>query len=74
VAGVLRSQIYRLAKENGLSIKEKMFSKDELLTADEIFVCNSVIGIWPVSNIENTIYPVGSITQILQQALAQSKK
>ncbi len=74
VAGELRSQIYRLAKENGLSIKEKMFSKDELLTADEIFVCNSVIGIWPVSNIENTIYPVGSITQILQQALAQSKK
>jgi 4-amino-4-deoxychorismate lyase len=39
--------------------------------ADEIFVCNSIIGIWPVKQIENTHFPVGAISQNMQSRLQQ---
>ncbi|MEX2489977.1 MAG: aminodeoxychorismate lyase [Pseudomonadales bacterium] len=40
--------------------------------ADEVFVCNSVIGIWPVNSLamagrESLTWPVGSITQSARQ-------
>jgi len=39
-----------------------------------VFVCNSVIGIWPVSAISNKLYPVGFMTQFFQKALAECDK
>ncbi len=74
VAGIIRAHICKWAQQNGLVVEEKNLSRDELFTADEIFVCNSVIGIWPVSNIDNRAYAVGPVTKNLQQALAESEK
>lgn len=74
VAGIIRAHICKLAQQNGLTVEEKNLSKAELFTADEIFVCNSIIGIWPVSSIDNKIYATGPITKNLQQALAESAK
>ncbi|MFU8788043.1 MAG: aminodeoxychorismate lyase [Methylobacter sp.] len=66
VAGVMRGIIMQLAAEHEAPVIEHNFTPDELLSADEIVVCNSIIGIWPVKQIENTHFPVGAISQRLQ--------
>ena len=51
VKGVMRTRIIQLAKEKKIKVSEDNLSLDDLYEANEIFICNSVIGIWPVKNI-----------------------
>jgi 4-amino-4-deoxychorismate lyase len=71
VAGIMRSIIITLSSDHDLSVIEHTFTKDELLSADEVFVCNSIIGIWPIKQIANTYFSVGLITRQLQSWIAQ---
>ncbi|MDD5579718.1 MAG: aminodeoxychorismate lyase [Methylobacter sp.] len=66
VAGIMRSIIMTVASEHQLPVTEQAFTKDALLSADEVFVSNSIIGIWPVNKIANTLFQVGSITRQIQ--------
>ncbi len=63
VAGIMRGIIMTISADHGLSVIEHAFTKDELLSADEVFVCNSIIGIWPIKQIETTRFSVGPLTQ-----------
>lgn len=74
VAGIVRGVIKELLDGHNLTLIERNYGKEELLAADEVFVCNSIIGIWPVKHMENTSYPVGNITNQLQSWLAHSKE
>ncbi|MDC9725111.1 MAG: aminodeoxychorismate lyase [Gammaproteobacteria bacterium] len=76
VAGIMRAQIIRLTKQLGLAFKERSITQDDLNKADEVFVCNSLNGIWPVIGIINIDkkYSRGTITQQLQHALSTVKK
>jgi 4-amino-4-deoxychorismate lyase len=71
VAGIMRGIIMTISTDHGLSVMEHTFTKDELLLADEVFVCNSIIGIWPIRKIANTFFQVGLITRQIQIWLAQ---
>lgn len=66
VAGIIRRLIVMLSSRYDLWVIEKNITKNELLNADEIFVCNSVIGIWPVAQLENQSFPVGMTTKRIQ--------
>jgi len=48
VAGIIRQLICDDVINHGLPVTERDLKKEELISADEIFVCNSLIGIWPV--------------------------
>lgn len=74
VAGVMRAQIILLADLLNIPVVEARVHIDDFMAADEIFISNSVIGIWPVSEMDNTVYPTGPITQNLQYVLQQAKK
>jgi len=69
IAGIMRHIILNLASGRGLPASERLFSRNELLSADEVFVCNSIIGIWPVNRVADTCYPVGPNTRLIQQWL-----
>lgn len=72
VAGVMRKTIINIAKENGFSIHEKEFSKSELEMADELFLSNSLFGIWPIRIIAKTRFTkVGNITKQLQEEVSK---
>ncbi|RLA05658.1 MAG: aminodeoxychorismate lyase [Gammaproteobacteria bacterium] len=73
VAGIMRAEILRIAQKEGMIVEEVAITKTELATMDEVFICNSVIGIWPVIQIDDIIYPIGNITKRLQNALLQTK-
>ncbi len=66
VDGIIRNIIIALSVEQGLPVVEHVFTRDQLLSADEVFVCNSIIGIWPIKQIEATHFSVGPITQAIQ--------
>lgn len=66
VAGIMRRIIMTLSADHGLSVIEHAFIKDELLSADEVFVCNSIIGIWPIKQIATMHFSVGPITKSIQ--------
>jgi 4-amino-4-deoxychorismate lyase len=69
VAGIMRRIIMTISPEHGLTVIEHEFSQDELLSADEVFVCNSIIGIWPIRQIGTVYFSIGPITQSIQNWL-----
>ena len=75
VAGVVRRIICeQLAPALPITVHEATVTIDWLAGADEIFLCNSVSGIWPVSRFEDKQLAIGSITQRLQIALKKKMK
>lgn len=69
VAGVMRGHILELARRQGLPATEQALSLDAVTGADELFVCNSLIGIWPARRLEATIYDIGPVTMGLMEAV-----
>jgi 4-amino-4-deoxychorismate lyase len=73
VAGVMRAVILDRASMKGIQALEvEPFTIDQLMQADEVFVCNSVIGIWPVIQCDAASWPVGRMTRCLQQWIEPS--
>lgn len=67
VAGIMRQRILSGSEEAGLAVKVKRLSVADVLTADEVFLCNSVFGIWPVTAIGCVHKSIGPVTRQLQQ-------
>ena len=47
VHGIMRSRVIETAEKLGITHSQEDVGVDRLHKADELFVCNSVIGIWP---------------------------
>ncbi len=72
VKGVMRDYIIStLAPAASIPVTEVVLHKQDIYAADEVFVCNSVTGIWPLVRIDNHAKSVGPITKQLQQYLDQ---
>ena len=56
IAGVIRQSIIELDKAAGRETEIRTIACEELFEADEVFYCNSVIGVWPVRRIENKVF------------------
>lgn len=69
VAGLQRDRIMEAAPGLGLSVEVKKFPLRELLEADEVLVCNSVIGIWPVREIGPRHWMPGELVPALRRIL-----
>ncbi len=69
VAGVMRERVLELAVEEGLQTAEAPLPWPALISADEVFLTNSVIGIWPVVAVAGRNWPVGEVATLLQRTL-----
>ncbi len=69
IAGILRSWIFEK-----IPVIEHDFYLGNLQQADEIFVCNSIMGICGVRQIEQQHFSVGEITKKLQFMLESEKQ
>jgi len=65
VAGVMRGVVMRLASEAGLRVEEARITLADVDQAEELFLTNSVIGLWPVHQLEDRRYGVGRVTRQL---------
>ncbi|TNF37260.1 MAG: aminodeoxychorismate lyase [Gammaproteobacteria bacterium] len=66
VQGVMRSALLEWCEKLEYPHKETELSVDDLYHMDEIFMTNSVIGIWPVTAIEQHDFSVGPVTRLIQ--------
>jgi 4-amino-4-deoxychorismate lyase len=69
VAGVMRAQILDIAASMGMTCSIQAVTTEMVESALELFLTNSLIGIWPVRRIEARHYVVGQISQALQASL-----
>ena len=69
VRGVIRQKIIGLAAGLGLAVHEQAISRELLLQADEIFLCNSLIGVWPARMLAGQPFKPGPITRRIHRAL-----
>ncbi|UUM31424.1 aminodeoxychorismate lyase [Vibrio japonicus] len=67
VAGVMRRVVLERASNLDLKVYEGEFKLGELLTAEEVFVTNSILGIAPVTAIGKQRYSIGQITRRIQE-------
>lgn len=67
VAGVMRGLIMAQAQQLAIACEEADLRLAQVLEADEVFLCNSLMGIWPVRAIGEVTYPDGEITRRLAQ-------
>lgn len=74
IAGIIRGLVMQLAEQHQLPVTELSYSPEQLMAADEIFVCNSIIGIWPVRRIDRIAFESGPITRKIRQWLADYKQ
>ncbi|GAC1624797.1 MAG: aminodeoxychorismate lyase [Nevskia sp.] len=71
VAGVMRAKLLALASRRNLEVRIASQPWSALIAADEAFVCNSLIGIWPLRALDDRTWSApGPVTADLMQALA----
>ena len=73
VAGIMRGKILEIATAADFITEVRQVSKDELAQADEVFVTNSLIGLWPVKTIDKLgayrLYVSKTLQTLLDQYL-----
>jgi len=62
VAGVQRELVIGLARSNNIPVRIANVSIDELLAADEVFLVNSVIGVWQIAEFGQKSWSPGRMT------------
>ena len=69
VEGVMRGVVLEQAGRLGIACRVGPVMAIQLERADELFLTNSLIGLWPVRRIENWSYTIGQTTRKIQQAI-----
>jgi 4-amino-4-deoxychorismate lyase len=69
IAGVMRRVVLEKAVEVGLRPIETNLTLPEVQRADELFMTNALIGIWPVAKLDDRPFAVGHATRRLMQRL-----
>lgn len=69
VRGVMLDYLLYHLQQLKIEVKQGRYLTDELLSADEVLVCNSLIGIWPVVAISDAQFSIGTMTRQLQDVL-----
>ena len=67
VAGIVRELVLEFSRQHKLSCQEAELDKQVFLWADEVFITNSIIGIWPVNRLDVFSFNVGPVTRLLQK-------
>ncbi|KPK11386.1 MAG: hypothetical protein AMJ68_05980 [Acidithiobacillales bacterium SG8_45] len=69
VNGVMRAEIMEQLTQMGIGCKQAPVSVDMIYNADGLFICNSLIGVWPVVAVEQKNYPITELTKQIQHAI-----
>ncbi len=69
VAGVMRGLVLERAATVTPACRVTALNRETVLGAEEVFLTNSLIGLWPVRRIESKEYPVGPVTKRIQEVI-----
>jgi len=69
VAGIIRRIILDRVLEWGLRPQVRHVLLDDVQSAEEVFLCNSILGVCPVTGFEQHTWPVGPATRAIMETL-----
>lgn len=72
VEGVMRDAVLAAARRLDVPTEIGRVTSVDLDNANEMFITNSLIGVWPVRQLRNREYTVGPITRKIQQAIREA--
>jgi len=74
IAGIMRQRVLKLAEQRGWSLIVGQLPVTQLQCFQEMFVCNSIIGIWPVNRVtiggQAITFPQQRFAREIQKVLA----
>ncbi|RRQ20587.1 aminodeoxychorismate lyase [Thiohalobacter thiocyanaticus] len=65
VAGVMREHLMQTAREAGIEVEETRIDRHDVTGAEELFLCNSLMGLRPVIRLADQGYDTGPLTRRL---------
>ncbi len=67
--GITRDSIIQIAKDNGIPFKEEDFVREDMFTADELFLCGTAANVTPIREVDNRAIGNGKfpVTRKIQQ-------
>lgn len=71
VAGIQRDRVIAWANTNNVPLEIRSLSWDEVINADELFVVNSLIGVWPIRELEQRYWIDFAMTNRVQLGLKE---
>ncbi len=74
ILGIMRAFVLSTAQTNYGVVQRNNFTLESLFEADEVFVTNSIIGIWPIRQFVSHSFCVGEVTRWLQSCLSEYKQ
>ncbi len=77
LTGIFQNELTKLLKEKKLALQEGILTPEELSHSKEVFVTNSVMGIIPVSSVDDRMISggvIGSITAMIKDLFEQRKQ
>jgi 4-amino-4-deoxychorismate lyase len=70
VHGIIRAEVIDWASRHmDAPVGQTRLGLETLLKSEECFICNSLIGVWPVRSIDGRVIPLGPVTQSVQADL-----
>lgn len=74
VAGITRERILEHAGTLGVPVQVRRIPAAALEAAQELFVCNTLIGIWPIRRLADREFHAGPLARRLAQALGEEDR
>ena len=71
VAGVMREKILSMLQSKGCAVQICAITHQDLLSADALFLCNSIHGVWPICELDGKYYPKNRLVCDLRDTVAQ---
>jgi 4-amino-4-deoxychorismate lyase len=71
VAGVQRERVIGWANSNKVPLEIRAMSWDEVINADELFIVNSLNGVWPIRELEQRHWKEFTMTRRVQLELGE---
>lgn len=69
--GLTRQTIIRLAKSQGISVREGRFNESDLMGAQEIFLTGTAVELQPVTRVNHSVFTLGPTTIRLRKAYSE---
>ncbi len=69
VAGIMRAQIIERAKKSKIKVCISNITEPMFLKMEAMFITNSLIGLWPVKQVDDTVFKTHEIVEFLQDEI-----
>jgi 4-amino-4-deoxychorismate lyase len=71
ISGILRGVVLEVAQQQGSTAQIKELTMDDVREADALFLTNSLIGVWPIRELDGELVRIDAINPALLQTVRQ---